>query len=731
MRCIVAPGAGRELAGDGVCWSRGLLFMSGKNNLGISLRKPELLAPAGTAEAFAAALDAGADAVYVGLKELSARAFAQNFTLSELAELLKAARKKGSRVFVAMNSLFRQEEMDIVVRQLAGLEMLGVDGLIIQDLGLWRLVRRYFPSIPLHASTLMTIHNSLGVIQAHRMGFKRVVLAREMTMEEIGAAAAAAPIETEVFIHGALCFSYSGLCLFSSYFGGRSSMRGECVQPCRRLYSWSGKKGRYFSMGDLCALDFVWDLARAGVKSFKIEGRLRPPSYVFNVVRAYRIVIDARPGDHDALGEARDLLRRAMGRAYTRGYFNGPIPKDAISPSRTANTGARIGRVVKVLKSKELLVRAACAVSKGDRLRLVHGKKDVQEVVRCTGVSGQGRDLCLKVTGWPRGFDPKDALVFRADVQAGSKYRAGHLLKKGRLPKKYRERVERKVRDVLEQLAGKGADDSSGLRSPREPELWARLGTLRSSAFWKRSRPRSVMLEPTLGNLRSVSGRKAGRMEVVWCLPPVIHESGIPFYLDMLARLMNLGYRRYQIGEIGQLILLEKAWKKAESKRRPRIEIWGDYTLNLLNSQAVEAAGEMGMKQVQFSVETGQENLEQAISACKKDVEVALTVFGFPPLFTSRMTHRSYDESRPVASQRDERFFWRRDKGLGRLVSAKPFSFLGKYQLFRKLGLFRLIVDVSLWPKGKRCPQISSWNADSLRRILKGGWFNFKGVGGR
>ena len=124
-------------------------------------------------------------------------------------------------------------------------------------------------------------------------------------MKEIKAAVAAAPIETEVFIHGALCFSYSGLCLFSSYFGGRSSMRGKCVQPCRRLYTWKGKRGRFFSMGDLSALDKVWDLAKAGVRSLKIEGRLRPAAYVYNAVRAYRTLLDARPGDQDALDSAR------------------------------------------------------------------------------------------------------------------------------------------------------------------------------------------------------------------------------------------------------------------------------------------------------------------------------------------------------------------------------------------------------------------------------------------
>ena len=254
------------------------------------MNTPELLAPAGNIESFFAALENGADAVYVGYRHFNARALAGNFTLEEIARLNQYAHRQGVKLYVALNAAVREEEIKEIVTTLSGLSQVEPDGLIIQDGSIARLCQLYFPNLNLHASTLMTIHSTAGVEQLQSMGFQRVVLARELTLKEIAHIAANTTLELEVFVHGALCYSYSGLCLTSSFYGGRSSVRGRCVQPCRRLYRSGRHQGYFFSPNDLSAIDLIPRLRRLRLAAFKIEGRMKPASYVAAVVRAYRSV---------------------------------------------------------------------------------------------------------------------------------------------------------------------------------------------------------------------------------------------------------------------------------------------------------------------------------------------------------------------------------------------------------------------------------------------------------
>ncbi|MBW2521877.1 MAG: U32 family peptidase, partial [Deltaproteobacteria bacterium] len=336
-------------------------------------RKPELLAPAGTLPVFEQAIEAGADAVYIGAPALHARALAKDFSLAEIAAMIEFSRSRGVKLYLAANSLLKEREIPRAVKTLAMLAALQPDALIIQDLGIYHLCRKYFPQLPLHASTLLGAHNSLAVRQFENMGFKRVVLARELTLREISAIAAQTGVELETFIHGALCFSYSGLCLFSSYLGGKSGLRGRCVQPCRRRYSWSEKgqqPGYFFSMNDLQAVASVHKLTGAGVGSFKIEGRLRSAHYVASVVRAYRKVIDAPAGDTTALQDAGELLAQAMGRKTGTGYFSSPAPKDLIAPYHSGNIGTFLGRAGRVSQQGRITLHLRQPLQTGDRLRL-------------------------------------------------------------------------------------------------------------------------------------------------------------------------------------------------------------------------------------------------------------------------------------------------------------------------------------------------------------------------
>lgn len=331
--------------------------------------KPELLAPAGSLESFFAAMEKGADAVYAGLQDFSARARAKNFTLAQMERMLAYAHGQNRKIYITLNTLVKEKELPQLVDTLAALAGMRVDGVILQDLAVARLIRNHFPSIPLHASTQLTIHNTPGVRMLQELGFQRAVLARELAIDEIAAIAAATPVEIECFVHGALCFSISGQCFFSSLLGGHSGNRGRCAQPCRRLYNHRGKEGHYFSTSDLSAIDLIPDMVRAGVKSLKIEGRMKSAEYVASVVEAYRTVLDAPEKLHkEALTVAKGLLKYSFGRTPTKGFLASQQPDDIANPWQKGGTGRFIGQI-KSIKGKSLLFETRDALHVGDRLR--------------------------------------------------------------------------------------------------------------------------------------------------------------------------------------------------------------------------------------------------------------------------------------------------------------------------------------------------------------------------
>ncbi|MBL0224599.1 MAG: U32 family peptidase [Geobacteraceae bacterium] len=331
--------------------------------------KTELLAPAGSLESFFAALEKGADAVYAGLRDFSARARAKNFTLAQMERMLGYAHARDRRIYITLNTLVKEQELPQLVDTLAALETMRVDGVIVQDLAVARLVRNHFPAIALHASTQMTIHNTAGVQMLQELGFQRAVLARELALDEIAAIAAATTVEIETFVHGALCFSISGQCFFSSYLGGHSGNRGRCAQPCRRLYDHRGKQGHFFSTSDLSAIDMLPELVRAGVKSLKIEGRMKSAEYVASVVEAYRLVLDAPERSRkEALTAAKEILKFSFGRTPTKGFLASQQPDDIANPWQKGGTGRYVGQI-KSIKGKRLTFDTRDALSVGDRLR--------------------------------------------------------------------------------------------------------------------------------------------------------------------------------------------------------------------------------------------------------------------------------------------------------------------------------------------------------------------------
>ncbi len=361
-------------------------------------RKPELLAPAGSWESLVAAVENGADAVYLGGKRFNARQSAGNFDDREIVRAVEYAHVRGARIYITVNILLDGRELPEALDFLYFLQRSGADGVIIQDLGLLRLARQAIPELPLHVSTQMTVHNLPAALVLKEAGISRIVLARELSLEAITEIVRESGVAIEVFIHGALCVCYSGQCLMSSLIGGRSGNRGRCAQPCRLPYVLVDRRGRplvdpgsagkyLLSPRDLNMSRRLPDLVRSGITSFKIEGRMKRPEYVATVVRIYRGLLDraAAGGDFTVTPEEARDLAQIFNRDFTTGYFYGRPGPDMMSYKRPNNRGLFLGRVKgfnKTLRLAEISLEEPLRVGDGVEVWVTEGGRKAGEVKR-------------------------------------------------------------------------------------------------------------------------------------------------------------------------------------------------------------------------------------------------------------------------------------------------------------------------------------------------------------
>ncbi len=675
-------------------------------------RKPELLAPAGTLPVFEQAIEAGADAVYIGAPALHARAVAKDFSMAEIAAMIEFARSRGVKLYLAANSLLKEHEIPRAVKTLAMLAALQPDALIIQDLGIYHLCRKYFPQLPLHASTLLGAHNSLAVRQFQNMGFKRVVLARELTLREISAIAAQTGVELETFIHGALCFSYSGLCLFSSYLGGKSGLRGRCVQPCRRRYSWSEKgqqPGYFFSMNDLQAVASVHKLTGAGVGSFKIEGRLRSAHYVASVVRAYRKVIDAPAGNTTALQEAGELLAQAMGRKTGRGYFSSPTPKDLIAPYHSGNIGTFLGRAGRVSQQGRITLHLRQPLQTGDRLRLHHEETGERVAFTLRTMTNKSRKVSQAVPGErvtlevPAAIKKGDSL-FKVDSRAA---RAAEKKQSTLEPESFSQtvsqlqsRLRHNIAAILGELtaasrrkkggpaAGKKA---GGRRQPGLPLYW-KVDDLRLLKSRLPVVPELFLVElskKTFADfLRLQKPLKRTQHKIAWCLPPVMLEGELDFFRKTIETLLKKRFLTWQIAHVGQQLLFP------ENKG---MNLLGDYTVNVLNSAALPVLASLRLQRTQAAIEIDRESLAGLAGspgAVHGPISLGMTVYGTPPLFTARPMLPHFHYNQPFTSPKGEVFTLRKAYNSTVALAEKPFSLLSSLPELVRLGLQYGVIDL-------------------------------------
>lgn len=358
------------------------------------MEKVEILAPAGSMESLVAAINKGADAVYLGGNKFSARAYASNFDNDNMLKAVDYAHSYDVKIYVTLNTILKENEIEEAVRYVGYLYEIGVDALIIQDLGLLKRIKEDFPLMEVHASTQMTIHNGEATVYFKDKGFHRIVLSREMTLEEIKYISKDLGIETEMFVHGAICVAYSGQCLMSSMIGGRSGNRGRCAQPCRMEYTLRGEKsgetkGHLLSPKDMCTIEDVEDIVETGVYSLKIEGRMKRAEYVAGVVDNYKKAVNKvlYNKKYDEQAGKRQLLQLFNRSGFTNAYLKKNTGKDMMSFNSPKNSGISLGVVD---KSGDIVIKEDLAVGDGIRYRdkgftlskIVHNGNEVKSAKR-------------------------------------------------------------------------------------------------------------------------------------------------------------------------------------------------------------------------------------------------------------------------------------------------------------------------------------------------------------
>lgn len=336
----------------------------------------ELLAPAGNMEALKAAISNGCDAVYLGMQKFGARAYSDNFDMESLQEAVRYAHIRDVKVYVTMNTIVFEDEIDDMQRQLQQLNEIGVDGVIVQDLAVFDYIVRNFTDMEAHCSTQMGIDDLEGTLLFKELGAKRVVLSREVPIEKVKEIKQAAKIPLEIFVHGALCVSYSGNCLMSGLIGYRSGNRGRCVGSCRKEYELFDKttgkslgKSYLLSTKDLNTIDYIDNLKE--IDSLKIEGRMKEPAYVANVVSQYRAALDGK-----ASAGNKDNLKKTFNRTFTKGYLFHEDPKDLTNIRRPNNFGYEIGKVTGH-RSGMYEITLSQRLNQNDIIRIDHDNEDV------------------------------------------------------------------------------------------------------------------------------------------------------------------------------------------------------------------------------------------------------------------------------------------------------------------------------------------------------------------
>ena len=583
----------------------------------------ELLAPAGSMDALRAAVQNGADAVYLGCGSFNARQSAKNFTIDTLGEALKYCHVRGVQVHLALNILVGDREMQKVADLIRAAAQAGVDAFIVQDWGVVQLCRQIAPHVPVHGSTQMTVHSLAGVQMCAAMGMKRVVLSRELNREEIRYICANSPIEIEIFGHGALCMCYSGQCYLSAMIGGRSGNRGRCAQPCRQSYGYSRWENKYpLSLKDNCLVQYLKEIEEMGVASLKLEGRMKRPEYVAAVTGVYRQALDGGEVTREMLQTLYDAFNR---QGFTDGYYTGRVNRKMFGVRE--ETG----------EDSDWLQAARQSYESGEK-PLVDLKFRAVVTVDGSSLTAMDEDghMCMSQGPMPQRAINMPltgaALAQRVAKTGGTPFRCVEVKTRVdpglMLPA---AAVNAMRRDVLNQMTAlRARREEHPVRRPRQipyykgetglPGLTVQI-TEKEQITPRLLRSETSMLYVPIHLMTedpALCRELAARGRVAAVLPRVVHDDELPKLRVAMEDVRAMGIRDVLVGNVGLLI----------PAREAGLRLHGDFGLNIFNSASANVARDLQLASAALSFEM---TLPQ-IRDISKAVNMELIAYGRLPL---------------------------------------------------------------------------------------------------
>lgn len=650
-----------------------------------TINKIELTAPAGGWDQLVAAVNAGADSVYMGYKKFGARAYAENFDINQIKKAVGFAHSHGVKVYLTLNTLIKDREIPEVINFLNQYIYICSDGIIIQDYGIYKILKDLFKNIPIHASTQLNIHNIYSLKLSGNLGFKRVILAREMTLDEIKDLCKKKLMEIEVFGHGSQCYSYSGSCYFSSFVGGRSGNRGKCTQPCRMKYkilerdaakyNYIIADGSYiFSKSDLCILGIIPEIIAAGISAIKIEGRMKSPEYVGMVTKIYRKYIDLyyeNPLNFNVDEYDFYKLEQIFSREMGTGYLKQKYPADIISLKKSGSIGNFLGRVYKIdykgnnnrknLKIKSIYIRSRWKINKCDIIEIWTKKGNCRISIRNFKL-----------------IDEKDKR-YTYEIVLNKR---SSILEKDRVFKYFDKKIDDEAKSLFKYDINKdrtavpcGVKTTGNKINEKEIKNYLNKFLLKNNkAAGEEPEPKLTLssylyeqgcIEPAVdkgithiiySDFKELTGESGFRSSIIKSLkkynefkdikisintPSILYNHDFMYLKKNILKLLDFGLNNFKISNPGVLELLNGIG----DKDRPDINLYLGFNFNLFNSLSLVFFNDImnlktTLKGIEFSPELNLEEILKIISNVKNlfkdEIEFSIFGHGYFPVMNSR-----------------------------------------------------------------------------------------------
>ena len=668
-----------------------------------SIMPVELIAPAGSDGALDAAVAEGADAVCLGLKIFDTKAQSAYFTYSRFELALRALRRMGKKTYVPVDTVFEQREADRIYQLLKYLSAVGPDAVIVRDFGVIAMLRSEFPALKIHASAAMNIASGSGANALSKHGVSRVALAKELGPEELRSLRGGTNMELEVLVHGALCVSASGLCLFSSYLGGKSANRGMCTQACRRRYfgetESEQESGYYFSPADLQLLEQLPELAAAGINAIAIEGHMKSADYIGTVVSAYRLVLDAiAEGNEDtirrSIEEGQVILRGDFARSKTRNYFYRAEKRpDWLDPDQDGTTGISLGPVLQVQDSGDTRlalvspggaqkIRAGDSIRlyrEGDSARVVHKLRFVREAQNGGywisipgGFGANDRVYLIQTKAMSKRYKP----VIADNAKTGARSPG---FEKAPLPEP-RLRAHRAAKP--------------GQQEPFPEGLYVAVSRVEDLYAVQSIRPEMVLLALTRKTARRLLSEDKPPLpfsppDIMLTLDPFFPQADADFLADIIPQLADLGYRRFAANNPGHFSLLRKG-----TAGSGLLIVAGPW-LYMFNTWSLSFLASLGADGFVSPLENNRQNAERTLAGNSLRSRVFIPVFAWPSLFRIRADLGHVYDFKALRDSRDEYFSLLCGPEGSTVIPQQPFSITDKIPFLKEAGFRRFIVDLS------------------------------------